>query len=775
VALVAVDLRKPELTGPFRVLSGRAPAGVDEVAVTQELAELGVDVGSSIELDVGRRTVTGVVQQPDSMYRSRAVLGLDDAVGLPEPADGQAGTSVHYWVTGPAVEWADVRRLNTLGFLVLSRAVVLDPPPDDQVPGSVSETSDAAVTAAILALIATMAVLEVTLLAGPAFAVGARRQRRSLALLAATGGEPAHVRKVVLSQGLLVGLVAAAVGVPLGIGIAAAVRAVLTRYDWRPGPFEVSLRDVLLIALLGAGVAVLAALAPAWVMARQPIVAALQGRRVTSAGAGRPALVGLLLMGVGLVITLASLRSYGFTFGGNRELGVAAGAIPTVLGAVLLAPAALALAGRGAARLPLALRFATRDADRQRGRTAPAVAAIAATVAGIIALGIAASSDAEENRRTYLPNGPAGVAVITDYGELTDWEAVAAVATRTLPEEPVTVVRGLAPSGAWQPDAETHEEVQVCRRGERLSYGRCSELQQDSYSSFLGSDVLVGTQALDALAPHLDPALVSQARAVLRSGGVLVGSTSSEPVSEVTLRLTRFSTGTDGGRPEVLRSIDVPALRLPTAGSSAGVRAVIPEELADELGGARTVAVAVGDRLTRSQEAALDSSIERVDDGLVVNVERGYEDRGDRTVLLILSVVAGLVVLGGTLAATSLALSEARPDLSTLGQVGARPGTRRAVAGGYAFVLALVGAGLGVLAGLIPGVAAALALTSSSYGGGWVVNAGVADHLVEQPRFYLDIPWWLLALVLVLLPLVAAGVAAAATRSRLDGPTRALA
>jgi putative ABC transport system permease protein len=156
-------------------------------------------------------------------------------------------------------------------------------------------------------------------------------------------------------------------------------------------------------------------------------------------------------------------------------------------------------------------------------------------------------------------------------------------------------------------------------------------------------------------------------------------------------------------------------------------------------------------------------------------VERGYEDRGDRTVLLILSVVAGLVVLGGTLAATSLALSEARPDLSTLGQVGARPGTRRAVAGGYAYVLSLVGAGLGVLAGLIPGVAAALALTSSSYGGGWVVNAGVADHLVEQPRFYLDIPWWLLALVLVLLPLVAAGVAAAATRSRLDGPTRALA
>jgi hypothetical protein len=87
-----------------------------------------------------------------------------------------------------------------------------------------------------------------------------------------------------------------------------------------------------------------------------------------------------------------------------------------------------------------------------------------------------------------------------------------------------------------------------------------------------------------------------------------------------------------------------------------------------------------------------------------------------------------------------------------------------------------VGAALGVLAGLIPGVAAAVALTSNgSSSSGWLIGGGVPAHLVEQPRFYLDIPWWLLLLVLVALPLVSAGVAAAATRSRLDGPTRALA
>ena len=43
---------------------------------------------------------------------------------------------------------------------------------------------------AVLVLIVVMALIEVVLLAGPAFAVGARKQQRSLALMSATGGTP---------------------------------------------------------------------------------------------------------------------------------------------------------------------------------------------------------------------------------------------------------------------------------------------------------------------------------------------------------------------------------------------------------------------------------------------------------------------------------------------------------------------------------------------------------------------------------------------------------
>ena len=47
-------------------------------------------------------------------------------------------------------------------------------------------------------------------------------------------------------------------------------------------------------------------------------------------------------------------------------------------------------------------------------------------------------------------------------------------------------------------------------------------------------------------------------------------------------------------------------------------------------------------------------------------------------VLLVLGALGGVLMLGGTLTATFLSLSDARPDLATLAAVGASPRTRRA-------------------------------------------------------------------------------------------------
>ena len=68
-----------------------------------------------------------------------------------------------------------------------------------------------------------------------------------------------------------------------------------------------------------------------------------------------------------------------------------------------------------------------------------------------------------------------------------------------------------------------------------------------------------------------------------------------------------------------------------------------------------------------------------------------------------LAALGGVLMLGGTLTATFLALSDARPDLATLAAVGAAPRTRRGVAASYALVVGFVGALLGAVGGVHPG------------------------------------------------------------------------
>ena len=59
--------------------------------------------------------------------------------------------------------------------------------------------------------------LETTLLVGPAFAVSAARQRRTLALAASNGATTAQLRRTVLAQALVLGVLAALVGAVVGV------------------------------------------------------------------------------------------------------------------------------------------------------------------------------------------------------------------------------------------------------------------------------------------------------------------------------------------------------------------------------------------------------------------------------------------------------------------------------------------------------------------------------------------------------------------------------
>jgi len=137
-------------------------------------------------------------------------------------------------------------------------------------------------------------------------------------------------------------------------------------------------------------------------------------------------------------------------------------------------------------------------------------------------------------------------------------------------------------------------------------------------------------------------------------------------------------------------------------------------------------------------------------------VERGFEEKYTLPFLALLGFGA-LAVLIGTMTATGLALSDARPDFSTLAAVGAAPRTRRLVAGAQAVVLATLGTVLGIAVGFAPGIAVTWPLTSESY------LLGVES--IGGP--IIRVPWLLLGAMVVVVPLLAALAAMLFTRSRL--------
>src|SRR5206468_12462474 len=122
------------------------------------------------------------------------------AVTLPSAVPARQGdTTTTYLVSSPQpITWPTVQRLNRVGVGVRSRFVVEHPPaglPVADPPTLASRARDVGIATVAVGL----AVLEVVLLAGATFAVGARRQRRDLALVAAAGGDEGDVRSIVIA------------------------------------------------------------------------------------------------------------------------------------------------------------------------------------------------------------------------------------------------------------------------------------------------------------------------------------------------------------------------------------------------------------------------------------------------------------------------------------------------------------------------------------------------------------------------------------------------
>jgi putative ABC transport system permease protein len=352
----AQDSRGVYGRGLLALRRGRYPVGQRQVAVSDGVAKLlRLDLGSTLSMDGHRRTVVGIVENPRRLSDEFALVSpsslAPDRVTVLLDTDEQAIDDF-------------ARSLSDRG--------------ESAFAGSEDRPIRRAADTLAMFSVATVFLLLASLVAAAGFAVVAQRRLRQLGMLAAVGATPKHLRLVLLAHGALVGAIAALLGTIAGLGLWVAAGPTLEsaadhRIDRLSLPWAVIAMAVV-VAILGA---IAAAWWPGRTVARLPVTLALSGRPPKPRPARHAAIGAALLIAVGIGCLALSGR--------DRPVLIVAGTVATIVGCLLLGPAAIRIFSGVAGRLSIAPRLALRDLVRYQARSGAALAAVA------LALGIAAT------------------------------------------------------------------------------------------------------------------------------------------------------------------------------------------------------------------------------------------------------------------------------------------------------------------------------------------------------------------------------------------------
>ncbi|OEJ32752.1 ABC transporter permease [Streptomyces subrutilus] len=796
-----VDTADPLVKGRITLDRGRLPRAAGEIiATTAFLEQSGFFVGSTVSprgTDLSYRIV-GAYELPSALAAVEVIAQpetlltpVDKALRAADVPGVRADTKYLVKVGGDGFTWNMVKEANTKGLLVISRAAGLNPPADSDVPLYAQESKDLygmdgenAAEMAALATVVGLAMLEICLLAGPAFAVGARRSRRQLGLVGANGGDRRHIRAIVLSGGLVIGAAAAVTGTVLGIGLTVALRPLLEEYlGLRWGGFEIRPLELLAIALLAVVTGLLAAIAPAITASRQTVLASLTGRR----GVRRANRV-LPVIGLVAVVAGAAIALYG-AVSDMGSLVVAGGSALAELGVVALTPVLVGLFGRIGRWLPLSPRLALRDSVRNRGRTAPAVAAVLAAVAGTVAVATYQNSQDLQNRHEYVAELPSrhGLIAVTDNSAHKEVPAVREALSKefslSVRADVERVVVGRAGCDSYSSEAGcgrtelVQPKEQRCplydpaNRTTEFTDEQRKELRKDwrcqFASHYTANTVVVADEKLLTALAVTDPGTV----AALKSGKPVSFSKQNVKDGKATLRLITDTDAADAarskGEEEPGEDKVLAVHQAPEGVKGWGVELVLPPAAA-KAAGLTTVPFgsyfALDGLPTSEQRQALDGLFDTMGVDAEFKIEEGYQ--GDNSiVMLALAIFAGLVTIGAAGIATGLAQADAEADLKTLAAVGAAPRVRRTLSGFQCGVVALMGVVLGSAAGILPAVGLRLTdarVMQKRLEDGYSMVMGSKSQEVYVP---IAVPWETLGLLLVAVPLGAGLLAALVTRS----------
>lgn len=228
------------------------------------------------------------------------------------------------------------------------------------------------------------------------FSIIVAQRGREMALLRAVGAGRLQVLGSILIEGLLVGLLASAVGLVVGIGLSEVLKAAISAFggELPTTAAVISTGTVVASFVAGVGVTMVAAAAPALRASRVPPIAAMRDIASDDSGSSTARLViGLIITALGVACIALGL----FGGGDNAALTVGIGVFFTFIGIFVLGPRlAVPFAKVIGAPLPVVRgvtgRLAQQNALRNPKRTAATASALMIGIGIVVLITVLAQS-----------------------------------------------------------------------------------------------------------------------------------------------------------------------------------------------------------------------------------------------------------------------------------------------------------------------------------------------------------------------------------------------
>lgn len=731
--------------GRTNIITGTAPHETAEALVTPAtLSRLGANVGDTIEVTAPEPvelTITGVLSDARNASDAERIYIPHGAV-----ADALGAGAPEYFLPDTTIEAADLPALNHAGVTVLSREIVLH-----------STSADLAASAGlwstygvVLLMVAVFSIFEIILLAGAAFAVGARKQQRSLATLASVGGERRMLHRVVLSQGIVLGGAGGIVGLAIGVPAAAAFMAATDDGSaiqyWGFHADALVLGGILVLAV---AVGLISAIAPARSAVKFDVLAALRGsRRPTTPSRSAPRWgLGFLIAGLGACVAGAlTARSLSWDEAGGLKLAailaLIIGPIVFQLGVIMCGGLVLRGVARVLSRVGLGARMASRDSAANTSRAVPAFASVMVTAFLAVTAIIVGSAFATQSDTWYqyqtMP-GQAKILVSSD----DDPDTVNGVSGVTGAVEadldPAEVSTFYTPEVRWDDETGTAASgkliVPAIPADSRCPTDPLSpEYTGDTstYSEITDSDPRCDSHAQHITLNH-EPITVTNAAGLtawyggdvpkealeaFRAGSIIVGSDLLVADGQVTLEWwdpnTDWNTvGETGEKPQNQSSFDAFVL---SPSKPLWTQLLVPMDTAESLGidlqPSYVVATPGAEPFSQAQIDKLNLDLDGMQTSALV------ETGPPQTILYLIIatfLIAGILFVCASAVAIGLSRADGRADDATLAAVGATRLLRRSFAFWQAVVLVVIGTVAGASAGLL--ISYALSLAGATGGG----------------------------------------------------------